>query len=574
MSAHPFASEGLASLLRRLALPGIAGALIMAVHSLVDAAFIGSFLGLDALAGLSLGMPLAILIGSLTGLIGGGSASAWSRSLGRAADADRTILMAQIFRLSLAASLLLGITGYLFAENFLRLLGAAGDSLASGAEYYRILLGGCFFSIYGVSCNGILRAEGKVASAMRFAMLSVTLNMALDACFLGLLGWGIGSAALSTVLSTAVLALATNRGAFAFKAGEVSRFSRAILNHDKTLSRDILASGFPSLITQSTVFLRQTLLFHAAGHWGDTGDIAFLGAAFRIFTFVMLPVIGLMQSLQPVAGINHGAGEHARVIRAALLWSLAGILLLLPAWCGLQAFPALFLSFFFPPQKVPLEQLGHFRLAMLGLPLLVFPVAVLTTFQAAGKPRIAAWISLGRQLLLFPILLYGLATLSGMRGIYYALAVESILFAGAALLVFLFFRRHYPKAPGRIREKAENPLQHPYKDTALSLAFIPSRSLCRGKNTNGSYRPIQENRNENLPCLRSNPATKRSRTLSFNAATLSFDACGSGRCANRGNQRFAPRRRYAFEHRQCRRRRQKAGPGRIQPAGFGGRPLG
>ena len=324
-------------------------------------------------------------------------------------------------------------------------MGASGDNLAAGTGFYRIFLGGSFFSIYGVSANGILRAEGKVSLAMRFALFSVFLNIALDACFLGLLGWGIESAAWSTVLSTAVLGLTVTRVSGNRPKGATAVSFLAFSRPDVTFSREILTSGFPSLVTQSTIFLRQTLLFQVASQWGDERDIAFLGAVFRIFTFAVLPVFGLMQSLQPVAGINHGAGNPERAIKAAWIWSLAGILLLLPAWCALQAYPAFFLSLFFPRSELPLEQVELFRFALLGLPLLAFPVAVLTTLQAVGKHRLATSLSLGRQVLLFPPLLFGFASLFGTRGIYYALAGESLLFAAAALAVFLTFRARYLK---------------------------------------------------------------------------------------------------------------------------------
>lgn len=442
-SAHPFTKDALWGLLRRLALPGVAGALLMAVHTLVDAAFVGKFLGEDALAGLSLGMPLAVLGGALTGWIGGGAGAVWSRTLGRERNPDRSAFFSQVCRLSLAGSLILGLPGIFLGETFLRLMGARGDNLAAGTEFYRIFLGGSFFSIYGVSANGILRAEGKVSLAMRFALLSVILNIALDACFLGFLGWGIGSAAWSTILSTAVLGLIVTRFSGKRPKGASGVSFPAFSRPEVALSREILKNGFPSLVTQSTIFLRQTLLFHVASQWGDQRDIAFLGAVFRIFTFAVLPVFGLMQSLQPVAGINHGAGNPERAIKAAWIWSLAGILLMLPSWCVLQAYPSFFLSFFFPPAELPLEQVGLFRLAMLGLPLLGFPVAVLTTLQAVGKHRLATSLSLGRQVLLFPPLLFGFASLFGTRGIYFALAGESLLFAAAALAVFLSFRARY-----------------------------------------------------------------------------------------------------------------------------------
>jgi Na+-driven multidrug efflux pump len=58
------------------------------------------------------------------------------------------------------------------------------------------------------------------------------------------------------------------------------------------------------------------VVFNAIVNAGTKDDLAFFAAANRIQLFLMTPLFGLMRALQPVVGINFGAGQYERVKKA------------------------------------------------------------------------------------------------------------------------------------------------------------------------------------------------------------------------------------------------------------------
>jgi Na+-driven multidrug efflux pump len=68
----------LIKLMFKLSIPSILGTLMLSLNTFIDALFAGRFLGENALAGISLAMPLTSIVNGFASLIGVGSASVLS----------------------------------------------------------------------------------------------------------------------------------------------------------------------------------------------------------------------------------------------------------------------------------------------------------------------------------------------------------------------------------------------------------------------------------------------------------------------------------------------------------------
>ena len=72
---------------------------------------------------------------------------------------------AQSIILAVITSLMLGIPGFIFAGDILKLMGAEPEAIAMGTMYCRIMLGGNAVIILLFLINGIFRGAGDAAMA-------------------------------------------------------------------------------------------------------------------------------------------------------------------------------------------------------------------------------------------------------------------------------------------------------------------------------------------------------------------------------------------------------------------------
>lgn len=425
-TTHAFLHENLWRLLRRQAVPGILGMLIVSINSLVDALFVGRWVGPEALAGLVLVFPLTVINASLVALLSAGFSSVASRSLG----ADEPTRQRDLLNLLLTLSVVLGGTvsllGYGLAPQLVALLGGTGAVLRYGTAYYQILALGGFFTLLSLSSSMLIRATGQLRQAMTFSATAVVTNMVLAAIFVKGLHLGVQGAALGTGLAM-LLYCGLNlqhllRGRTALALGPVRPY------FNWPLTREILGIGFSAFLMQATSFVRQVLIFKSVTHYGTAAELAFFGAVYRIYGFSLLPVFGLLQVLQPTVGINYGAGNHLRSQQAVRLFRLAAMGLLLLISLPSLLYPAQVLGLLLPATVFATADLAHFRLLMLVL--LATPLASTgyVYFQATGQARLATTLSFGREVLFVPLIL-ALPYLLGLQGLYYGLAAENIGYA-------------------------------------------------------------------------------------------------------------------------------------------------
>ncbi|MCA1753592.1 MAG: polysaccharide biosynthesis C-terminal domain-containing protein [Spirochaeta sp.] len=375
-------SDPIPRLLWRLSLPSIAGLLLVGINQLIDGVFVGQFVGEAGLGGVSLALPLTQVTLGLGAMIGSGAGSILSRAIG----ADNKLLQSTIIPAMNSVALLLAVAVALIvvpnAAAIIRIMGGTGELVDLGSEYLRIMAAGAIFPIWGLGSNLLIRAEGRMVAAMVRTSVTVIANTILNYIFMGVLGWGMTGAALATVLAMALFCLT---GISYFSSNKPTFETRvAALSFDRTLIREIVSVGAPSLVLQVMGLIQQLVTYRLLAYHGGAGDIAFFGAVHRLFFVALLPANGFVRALQPVVGINYGAGKYRRVRTAVVVFLSANIALLLGLWLLLNTSPSLFLSTMLPGRVFTVTEIGNYRLFVTLLPMLSM-IFITVTYLQAGR---------------------------------------------------------------------------------------------------------------------------------------------------------------------------------------------
>lgn len=431
-------NENLWKVMVKLSWPAIIAMVLYGLNTVISAVFVGRYVGETALAGVSVAYPLTQISIGLGSLIGVGAGSVLSIALGSEDKSTQVRLLGNVNVLSLAATVVYMVLGIAFSLPLVRMMGGEGEVLLLGDSYFKITVLGAFFWIYGLAANMIVRAEGKMKSAAVMMGIGLAGDVLANYILVAVLGLGVEGSAWATNIGMMVYTLL---GWIYFGKGFSSFSTKAFSFYwDKAAVQSIVGLGMSSFIMIVMSLVQGVVVFNALAHYGTVLDIAFYGVVYRIFIFMLTPIFGLMRALQPVIGINFGAGQYERVVSSYKIFTVAAMALTLPFWIICMGMPDLVLSLMLPNQSFDADQLLYFRIYMVILPLLSVIFMAMTLFPSIGKGKPAAMIGIARQLVFYIPVMLILPNLIGVPGVYFgSLAIDTVIVLWTVVMVMKEF---------------------------------------------------------------------------------------------------------------------------------------
>lgn len=433
-------SDNLWKVMWDLSWPAVIAMVLYGLNMVFDAIFVGKFVGETALAGVSIAYPLSALTLGLGSLIGVGAGSLLSISIGANDLKTQERLLGNVNYITVIITIIYMIAGLAFANPLVKMMGGIGQPHVFGVSYFRITVIGAFFWIYGLSGNLIVRAEGKMKSAAVMMGAGLLINIFFNYIFIVVFNFGVAGAAWGTNIGMLVYTLA---GLFYFKGSRVSFPARPFsLCRDKDIEKSIISMGMPSLIMSVMTLIQAIVVFNALSKYGSTYDLAFYGVVYRIFNLLLTPIFGLMRALQPVIGINFGAGQNRRVIGSFWVFMVASMILILPFWVIMMAAPGSVLGLMFTTSTIDAASLVNFRIFISILPLLPLMFMAMTFFPAIDNGKPAALMGMIRQVVFYIPVMLILPRMFGVRWVYLgSLCIDVIMIAYTLFLVLREFKR-------------------------------------------------------------------------------------------------------------------------------------
>lgn len=132
-----------------------------------------------------------------------------------------------------------------------------------------------------------------------------------------------------------------------------------------------------------------------------------MGIVFAVISILILPVFGIGDGAQPIIGYNHGARKFPRVKKTLVLAIAAASGITLTGFIVVELFPQVIARMFCRENEQLVAVATHaLRLVLVLFPIIGFQIVGSRYFQAVGNARVATFLGLSRQALLFiPMLL-------------------------------------------------------------------------------------------------------------------------------------------------------------------------
>lgn len=417
--------DPIGSLLLRLSIPATIGMVVNALYNFVDTIFVGRSAGPMAIAGLTIAFPIQMLLSGFAQTYGVGGASMVSRRLGERREDDAASVAGSALTASFVTSLILAMSGLIFLEPVLKIFGASEQILPYAREYMSVIFFGTPFLAIAMTGNNLSRAEGQAKIAMMTMLIGTGLNLVLDPIFIFLLGLGIRGAAIATVISQFCAFMYI---VFFYKRGgshlplTAKSFS---LRFD--IVKEMVILGIPTLVRQAGTSALAIVINNSLRFYGGDVSIAAFGMINRLLMFVFMPLFGIVQGYQPIAGFNFGAKNYKRLGDVNKLAFTITTTMAVIGFLILQIIPQFLMGAFTTDHHLIDVSVDAVRKVTLALPLMGIQVIGATYFQSVGKAGPALWLGLSRQFIFLIPLVLILPPLWQLNGIWFATPLADVL---------------------------------------------------------------------------------------------------------------------------------------------------
>jgi putative MATE family efflux protein len=297
-----------------LAIPMILEFSLESVFALVDMFFVGK-LGKNAITTVGLTESVITIVYSVAIGLSTAATAIVARRIGEKNPEDAAHAGAQSLIIALIATCVMSTVGAVFAEEILRMMGAAEEVVREGAIFTRIMFGGSLAIILLFVINGIFRGAGDAAMAMKSLWIASIINIILCPLFIHF--FGLKGAAIATVIgrSTGVVYQCYHL----FKGSGILTFKKFHFRYDAPIIKSIINIGWPATFQFIIASGSWIVLARLVAETGGTSASAGYQIAIRNVVFFILPAWGLSNAAATLVGQNLGAGQMQRAEQSVML---------------------------------------------------------------------------------------------------------------------------------------------------------------------------------------------------------------------------------------------------------------
>lgn len=299
-------------------LPMVIGIAAMMSIGVIDAYFIGQ-LGSDALAAISFIFPVLVALNSLGVGVMVGINSVVARAIGEE-DEERAARRANFgIVFALATGVILGLALYVLIDPIFLLLNAPPELLPLIRDYMQPFAIGFPITLMVMGCNGALRAQGEARKTSYVSITFAAVNWILDPILItgafGFPGFGMMGAAYATIIGWA---FGTVMALYLMRSTSLP-LDLSLVVKGKIIEPmvDIMRVGVPAALSNSINPMGLSVLTAVVALEGQAA-VAGFGAAGRLQSFAVVPLLALSGSIGAIVGQNWGAKKIERAREAAL----------------------------------------------------------------------------------------------------------------------------------------------------------------------------------------------------------------------------------------------------------------
>lgn len=373
------------------AIPLFLGNLFQQFYNTADSLIVGNFLGSSALAAVSSsGNLIFLMVGFFNGLaVGAGVVVAryfGAKKFDLVQRAIHTIITLGFF-----CGIALTFVGVVAAPQILVLMGTPPEVLPNSVTYFRIYFCGSLAFVMYNFLVGILQAVGDSRHPLMYLIISSVTNIILDLILVAGFHFGVGAAALATVISQCLSALLCFLRLL--RGPKEYRIYLSKLRLDSLLLKQIISNGLPAGLQNSIISLANVVVQSNINKFGQMA-VAGCGSYSKIEGFAFLPITCFALALTTFISQNLGAKEYDRAKKGAVFGVICSVVTAELVGVVIYTFAPYLIAAFNNTPEVLSYGVAQAHTASLFYFLLAFSHCMAGILRGAGKSTVPMFVML------------------------------------------------------------------------------------------------------------------------------------------------------------------------------------
>ena len=297
---------------------------------------------------------------------------------------------------AVAITVVISISGAVFAPKILQLMGADTKTIEMGSTYARIDIGGSLVIVMLFLINGIFRGAGDASMAMKSLWLANICNIILCPLFIRGLGpipaFGLTGASMATTMGRGIGVC--YQVYHLFKGQGIIKIKRKHASLDWPIIKSIINIASPATLQFLIGSCSWIVLARLVAETGQSVASAGYQTAIRVVIFFIMPAWGLSNATATLVGQNLGAKNIERAERSVILSAKYNAIFMGVVSLVFLLFPAPIISVFTNDEAVKTIAVQALRIITTGYIFYGIGMVLTNAFNGSGDTWTPTWINL------------------------------------------------------------------------------------------------------------------------------------------------------------------------------------
>ena len=423
------------TVLTALALPIMGSSLLQFTYNLVDMIWVGG-LGSNAVASVGSSSFFIGLGYSINALVVIGAGIKVSHAIGRKDNDEVKRYINAALAINLLIAIVYALVLIFLGKSFISFLNL-GNPIVERDSYYYLAVNGpiLFFSFFNFLYSRIFGSFGNNGDALKINAVGIIVNMILDPILIYIFKFGVIGAAIATLIANIIMFIL-----YKIKSNGILKYDRE-LGVESKKAKEIVKLGFPMAFQRILFTVVNIILARIIAIFG-TNAIAAQKIGLQIESITYMVIGGLNGAIASFAGQNFGAKKFNRIKEGYNTALVIGITYSLIMSCVFIFLKGPIIKLFIRDVDTSLIAYRYLQAVAYSQAFSTIEMVSNGLFTGLGKPKIPAIISIVFTVLRIPMALV-LMNYYGIDGIWWSIAISSILKGIAAYIMYKFVIKEY-----------------------------------------------------------------------------------------------------------------------------------